>query len=172
MTQDHTTTAPTRRIFIYGEHRFDDPGAEYTVEHVKNHLQVYFPELAHATTEEKTLADGTVEISFRKQVARKGSGDADRLAPSASSELALNTVKGLALLLSELAAVPPYEDPLAELTATLGREPLTLAAILDARDTLQTHADQVFGLAGRTAQVVKRCLELPSSPAHGVPLGF
>jgi PRTRC genetic system protein C len=156
MTQDPATTVPARRVFIYGEHRFDDPGAAYTVEHVKNHLQVYFPELARATTEEKTLADGMVEITFRKQVARKGSGDAGRMA----------------LLLSELAAVPTYEDPLAELTATLGREPLTLAAILDARDTLQTHADQVFGLAGRTALVVKQCLDLPPSPTRGVPRGF
>jgi hypothetical protein len=78
----------------------------------------------------------------------------------------------LVSLLTELAAVPPYEDPLAELNATLGREPLTLAAILHARDTLQTHANQVFGLAGRTAQVVKRCLDLPPSPTGGVPLGF
>lgn len=156
MTQDPATTAPARRVFIYGDHRFDDPGSEYTVEHVKDHLSMYMPELAHATTEEKTLPDGTVEITFRKQVARKGNGDGGRLA----------------LLLSELEAVPPYEDPLAELTAILGRQPLTLAAILDARDTLQTHAGQVFGLAGRTAQVVKRCLDLPPSPTRGVPRGF
>lgn len=99
-----------------------------------------------------------MEITFRKQVACKGSG--------------YEPDNRLVSLLAELAAVPPYEDPLAELTATLGREALTLAALLDARDTLQTHADQVFGLASPTAQVVKRCLNLPPSPTRGVPPGF
>lgn len=36
--------APTgipRRIFIYGEHRFDDPGAEYTIEQIRTHLTAY-----------------------------------------------------------------------------------------------------------------------------------
>ena len=158
MTQDPTTTAPARRVFIYGDHRFDDPGSEYTVEHVKDHLSMYFPELAHATTEEKTLPDGTMEITFRKQVARKGTGH--------------EIDNRLSLLLAELEAVPPYDDPLAELTAALGAEPLTLAAVLDAHDTLQAHANHVFGLAAWTEQVVKRCLDLPPSPTRGVALGF
>jgi hypothetical protein len=112
--------------------------------------------MAHATVEEKTLPDGTVEVTFRKQVARKGSGDAGRLA----------------LLLSELEAIPPYPDPLAELAATLGSPPLSLTAILNAQDTLQARADLVYGQTSRTAQVVKRCLDLPPSPTRGVPLGF
>jgi PRTRC genetic system protein C len=158
MTQETRSTAPSRRVFIYGDHRFDDPGREYTAEQVRQHLVQYFPELAHAATEEKALPDGTVEITFRKQVARKGAG--------------AETENRLSLLLAGLEAVPPYEDPLAELIAALGPEPLTLAAILDARETLQTHAGQVENLGGRTEQVVKRCLELPPSPTHGVPLGF
>ena len=108
--------------------------------------------------EEKNLPDGTVEITFRKQVARKGSGD--------------ETDSRLTLLLSELEAAPPYNDPLAELTAALGTEPLRLAAVLDAHETLQGHANHVFGLAARTEQVVKRCLDLSPSPTRGVPLGF
>lgn len=158
MTQDTMIAASARRIFIYGDHRFDDPGAEYTVEQIQQHLVQYFPELAHATTEEKTLPDGMVEITFRKQVARKGSG--------------YEPDKRLVSLLAELEAVPPYDDPLAELTAALGARPLSLAAILDARDTLQTNANQFFGLADRTAQVVKRCMDLPPSPTRGIPLGF
>ena len=114
--------------------------------------------MAHATIEEKTLPDGTVEIIFRKQVARKGTGD--------------EMDNRLSLLLAELEAVPLYDDPLAELTAALGTEPLTLAAVLDAHEILQSHANRVFGLAGRTEQVVKRCLQLPPSPTRGVPLGF
>jgi hypothetical protein len=41
MTQEPTTTAPARRVFIYGDHRFEDPGSEYTAEHVKDHLSMY-----------------------------------------------------------------------------------------------------------------------------------
>ncbi len=156
MTQDPTATAAARRVFIYGDHRFEDPGGEYTVEQIRQHLVQYFPEMAHATVEEKTLPDGTVEVTFRKQVARKGSGDAGRLA----------------LLLGELEAIPPFQDPLAELAVSLGSPPLPLAAILDAQDTLQAQADLAYGQASRTAQVVKRCLDLPPSPTRSVPLGF
>jgi PRTRC genetic system protein C len=156
MSQGSSTTPSVHRIFAYGDHRFDDPGAQYTTEQVRQHLVQYFPELAHATAEEKTLPDGTVEVAFRRQVARKGSRDAGRLA----------------LLLSELEAIPPYEDPLAELAVALGPPPRSLAAILNVRDVLQTQADLVYGQASRTVQVVKRCLDLPPSPTRGVPLGF
>ena len=70
MTTPETTT--TRRVFRYGDKQFPDPGAEYTPEHVLTHLRGFFPELGHAKTEEKTLADGTLEITFSKQVTRKG----------------------------------------------------------------------------------------------------
>lgn len=151
-----STMATTRRVFVYGDHRFDDPGVQYTTEQIRTHLTAYFPELAHATTEEKTLPDGTVEVTFRKQVARKGTGYAGRPA----------------LLLAELEAIPPYDDPLAEMAATLGPAPHSLAAILSAQDTLRVQADRVYGQTSRTAQVVKRCLDLPPSPTGGVPLGF
>lgn len=65
---------PIRRVFRYGDKQFPDPGAEYTPEQVLNHLKGFFPELGHAKTEEKTLADGTLEITFSKQVTRKGIG--------------------------------------------------------------------------------------------------
>lgn len=66
------TDNPVRRIFRYGDKSFPDPGVEYTAEHVLNHLRGFFPELGHAKTEEKTLADGMLEITFSKQVTRKG----------------------------------------------------------------------------------------------------
>ncbi len=97
-----------------------------------------------------------MEITFRKRVARKGSGDADRLA----------------MLLEELERIPPYDDPLAELAAAIGTEPLTLAALLDLQEILRAHRTEVYGLAGLAEQVVKRCLTLPPSPIEGVPPGF
>jgi len=46
----------THRVFKYGDKTFPDPGAEYTVEQVLQHLRTYFPELGHAKMEEKTLS--------------------------------------------------------------------------------------------------------------------
>ena len=66
------TDNPIRCVFRYGDKIFPNPGAEYSVEQVLQHLRTYFPELGHAKTEEKTLDDGTLEIAFSKQVTRKG----------------------------------------------------------------------------------------------------
>jgi len=76
MTTQETTY--TRRVFKYGDKTFADPGAEYSVEQVLQHLRTYFPELGHARTEEKTLDDGTLEITFSKQVTRKGATAIER----------------------------------------------------------------------------------------------
>jgi PRTRC genetic system protein C len=62
---------PTCRVFRYGDKQFPDPGPEYSVEQILQHLRQFFPELGHANTEEKTLADGTLEITFSKQVTTK-----------------------------------------------------------------------------------------------------
>ena len=67
------TDVPVCRIFRYGDKVFEDPGAEHSVEQIRKHLCQFFPELGHAKTEEKTLDDGTLEITFSKQVTRKGS---------------------------------------------------------------------------------------------------
>jgi PRTRC genetic system protein C len=70
MTNQSNT--PAKRVFKYGQQTFPDPGAEYSTEQVLNHLRTFFPELGHARVDEKTLADGTLEITFSKQVTRKG----------------------------------------------------------------------------------------------------
>lgn len=67
-----TAPAYTRRIFRYGGQSFPDPGAAYSSEDVRRHLQTFLPELGHARTEEKVLPDGTLEVTFSKQVTRKG----------------------------------------------------------------------------------------------------
>ena len=66
------TDNPVRRIFRYDDKTFPDPGAEYSIEQVQQHLCAFFPELGHAKTEEKKRDDGTLEIIFSKQVSRKG----------------------------------------------------------------------------------------------------
>ncbi len=74
-----TATAPayTCRVFRYGGQSFPDPGAAYSSEDVRRHLQTFLPELGHARSEEKLLPDGTLEVTFSKQVTRKGAGGGD-----------------------------------------------------------------------------------------------
>ena len=71
MTTTQTITN-TRRIFKYGGKEFPDPGAEYTSQQVLDHIKNFFPELGNATIDETQLEDGTLEITFSKQVTTKG----------------------------------------------------------------------------------------------------
>lgn len=64
--------SPTRRVFKYGGKAFPDPGAAYTSQQVLEHIKGFFPELGNATIDEKELEDGTLEITFSKQVTTKG----------------------------------------------------------------------------------------------------
>ncbi|MFQ5401740.1 MAG: PRTRC system protein C [Anaerolineae bacterium] len=89
------------RIFKYADKSFPDPGPEYSVEQVLQHLRTFFPELGHARTEKRTLPDGTREITFSKQVARKGALPAPVAEPTA-----------LDTLVEALTAVPAYDNPL------------------------------------------------------------
>lgn len=61
-----------KRIFKYSGQTYDDPGAEYTVDEIKQHLASIYPEITQAKTEEKTLDDGTLEITFVKRAGTKG----------------------------------------------------------------------------------------------------
>ena len=94
-----------------------------------------------------------MKITFRRQVARKGSGEATRIL------LVVRPIKDFSR----------YDGLLAELAAAIGTEPLSLAALLDVQELLQAHASDIYGLA---EQVMKRCLTLPPSPLHSAPHGF
>ena len=67
------TDNPTRRVFRYGDKTFPDPGSEHSIEQILQHLRQFFPELGQARTDTKTLEDGTLEVTFSKQVTTKGS---------------------------------------------------------------------------------------------------
>jgi PRTRC genetic system protein C len=76
------------RVFVYDDHRFPDPGPEFSVEDVRKSLEAFYPELANAKTREKTLKDGTLEITFIKTAGTKGSGQAVMTARSLAATLA------------------------------------------------------------------------------------
>jgi len=151
-------SVPVRRVFRYGDHEFDDPGREYTVDQVRQILLPYFSELAHPTTDEKMLEDGTLQITFRKQVRRKGND-------------ILELMHGLQVL-------SPYADPVTELLVRLGLQndgsPQTcsLQTLLDYGDELEEAAEQVRDQAARIETMVQKCWQLPSSPVAQIALGF
>ena len=60
------------RVFRYGDEVWEDPGEEFSNEDVRRHLTTYFPELAQATVQEKTLEDGTTEVTLVKRAGTKG----------------------------------------------------------------------------------------------------
>ncbi len=62
----------TKRIFKYNGHTFADIDASFIPEDVRRSLVPHFPKLATAETKERTLDDGTLEITFVEGVARKG----------------------------------------------------------------------------------------------------
>jgi PRTRC genetic system protein C len=158
------TTTPARRLFRYGDHTFDDPGAAYTPEQVRAHLTAFFPELARATTEEKPLPDGTLEITFRKQITTKGAG--------ADEATAVGVLAGI------LAQLPPYTDPLQEAILALGvedgsaRPAFTYDTLLLYHDRLQPAADAGDEEARKRLETIAQCLQIPPIPLPAVPLGY
>jgi len=61
-----------KRIFKYSGQTYQDPGPEYTIEEIKQHLASIYPEVAAAEVQQKTMDDGTLEITFVKRAGTKG----------------------------------------------------------------------------------------------------
>ncbi|WP_420640498.1 PRTRC system protein C [Candidatus Leptofilum sp.] len=150
------------RIFKYADKSFPDPGPEYSVEQVLQHLRTFFPELGHARTEEKTLADGTREITFSKQVTRKGALPAPVADPTA-----------IDTLVTALTAVPEYDNPLNPVYEVLIKErPLTLHTLRQHTQLLHDHADQLHDQTAAINKVILSCKRLAPTPLLHLPLGF
>lgn len=163
------STHPSR-IFKYASHTFPDPGAQYSVEDVLNHLKAYFPELGNATTDQTTRSDGTVEITFSKQVTRKG--------VLGQLELSLAAENGLNSLVSALAEATPFANPLEPVYAALANsaanngQTLTLATIRQHSQLLHDNTELLQNHSAAIQQLVKTCQQIPPSPLHHLPLGF
>jgi PRTRC genetic system protein C len=149
-----TPTTSKSRTFRYAEHTFPEPGAEFTIQQVQAHLAGIFPEIAHATVEENEQKDGTFEITFRKQVARKGS-DTDRL-PA---------------LIKDLADLPALTTTLDDILPTLSPTP-TLADLLPHFAIFEAHDDTFHETHWRLSQLLRKCSQIPPTPLPHLPLGF
>jgi hypothetical protein len=114
--------------------------------------------LALATTEEKPLPDGTLEITFRKQITTKGAGDDEATA--------------VGVLAGILAQLPPYADPLQEAILALGVEYFTYETLLLHHDRLRPAADAGDEETKRRLETIAQCLQMPPIPLPAVPLGY
>ena len=74
MTQTMPTQEYHTRRFLYDGKEIPNVPAELTIEDVKKHLAVYFPELGNATHTEKAEG-GVLTITFHKQVTSKGNAN-------------------------------------------------------------------------------------------------
>ena len=156
------TDASVRRVFRYADKVFPDPGAAYSVEQVLAHLRTFFPELGHAKTEERELPDGTQEITFSKQVTRKGALPAPVADPAA-----------IDTLVTALTAVPEYDNPLNPVYEVLIKErPLTLHTLRQHTQLLHDHADQLHDQTFAVNKVILSCKRLAPTPLLHLPLGF
>lgn len=155
------------RIFKYADKSFPDPGPEYSAAQVLQHLRTFFPELGHARMEEKTLADGTREITFSKQVTRKGV-----LPVPLADESAIDT------LVAALTAVPPYDNSLNPVYETVNQSrlatgnPLTLSTIRQHAQLLRDGADLLHDHTSAINKVILSCKRLPPTHLPHLPLGF
>lgn len=163
-TTTTTTTAPItetpgKRIFVYGDQTFADPGPGYTPDQIRAHLAAFFPELGQATIAEKQREDGVVEITFHKQITTKGN--------STTAE-----TKRIDSLTAELSRLPVWDNPLAAAWADLGEPPLTYRRLLTVYDNLSLAAaandDEQEARQGMIAQ----CCRLPPSPLPASPRGY
>jgi PRTRC genetic system protein C len=62
-----------RRVFLYDNQLFEDPGREYSTQDVLNFLAQTYPELGNGTWTSRMLPDGSEEITFVKITGEKGS---------------------------------------------------------------------------------------------------
>lgn len=160
-----TTTTPGRRVFKYGDHSFEDPGAAYTPEQVRAHLAAFFPELGQATVDEQQRPDGTVEISFRKQITTKGAAVGDETAVG-------DEAAAIGCLVETLARLPPYKDSLQAAIGALGIEAFTYERLLAHYESLGPAADAGDAETEKRHGVIQQCWQIPPIPLPAVPLGY
>ena len=60
------------RKFVYNGKVYEDPDPSLSVDEVRAYLADFYEELTNAEAEEKTLSDGTVEVTFRRRIGAKG----------------------------------------------------------------------------------------------------
>ena len=158
-TEASTETASKPRVFIYNEHRFDDPGSAWTNEQMRSQLATYFPEIAGGVIETADTGE-FIEVRFSKRVTTKGSNGS--LGSPALWDALLQVEpaerSGVDALMGQLAQVASESQPVTEL-ANEADAHWQLIEALDAFTNYPTH-------------LIQRCLTLSPTPSKITPIGF
>jgi PRTRC genetic system protein C len=145
-----TKTYQSRR-FVYDGKEIPNVPNEMSIEEVRKHLAVYFPELGHATHTEKA-ENGVLTITFHKQVTSKGSEHA--------------------LLLEIAAELPEIDHAAVNLYRKLGNGPFSVEMLAEHADEIQAAAAYIQEQIHIPQEILKTCAALPPVSAPVVPLGF
>ena len=163
---------PTRRVFLYDNQVFEDPGPEYSVQDVLNFLATTYPELGNGTWTSRTLPDdatGAVEeITFVKVTGEKGSGVArnngNTVTPrhliAALHRLHPTEVEAITLL-DQITSLETGETPKLDAMRLLAMAP-----------TIEAALQQAERISNDSQRIVRQCLDLTPIPHPKVPLGF
>ena len=151
-----------KRVFLYDNQVFEDPGQKYSTQDVLNFLAQTYPELGNGTWTSRTLPDGTEEITFVKVTGEKGSGATvtPRRLIAALYRLQPTELQAIALL-DEITAVETDD----KLKLDAGR-------LLALTPEIESALQQAERISTTSQRIVKQCLQLTAVPHPKVPLGF
>lgn len=156
-TQAEAPVGYTRREFHYATHVIPDPSMDLAIEDVRKALIPYFPDLVQATYTQR-VQDGTLVVTFAKQVTRKGADS-----PSAPD-------LSVAALGHAIRTLPRFRDPITSLCFPPNT---TLTDLHTRRTDIQELLDAYRTLPDTLQRMGKRCLALPPTPmTHLIPHGF
>lgn len=159
---------PARRVFLYDNQVFEDPGAEYSTQDVLNFLAQTYPELGNGTWTSRSLPDGGEEITFVKVTGEKGSR-------AARCNGNLVTPRHLIAALYRLNPTEIEAITLLDQIVNLETEEtskLDAMRLLAMTPAIETALQQAERISNDSQRIVRQCLELTPIPHPKVPLGF
>ena len=151
MTETTTTVDYHTRRFLYDGKEIPNVPTELTIEDVRKHLAVYFPELGNATHTEKAEG-GVLTVTFHKQVTSKG--NADRL------------------FMALAAGLPEIDHTAVNLYQKIGRGPFSIELLAKHADEIQAAAAFIQEQIHIPQEIISVCACLPPVSAAVVPVGF
>ncbi|GIK40433.1 MAG: hypothetical protein BroJett011_42660 [Chloroflexota bacterium] len=151
-------SAAPKRVFIYNNKHYEDPGAHFTIEQVRASMAQLFPEVENASWNINMASDGTQEITFVKVTGEKGATVTPQQVINAVVVISPTQVHAVNLLHS-LAQM--------DLSGQLGG-----ATLLRLAPEIEGALAQAEEIAQGSQKVLTRCLALKSVPAFQIPIGF
>jgi len=151
MAQAIKTDEYQTRRFVYDGKEIPNVPDDMSIEDVKKHLAVYFPELGNATHTEKA-ENGVLAITFHKQVTSKGGEHA--------------------LFLEIAAGLPEIDHAAVALYRKIGQGPFTVKLLAEHAGEIEAAAAFIQEQIYVPQEIVSACATLPPVSAPVVPIGF